>query len=109
MFRLSSSVHRTNSTTKLNKILKQHKDDIKPNNIEKKRTAASIHVLQENHKFNYDSAEIIAKEENFKKRLTLEAIEINVNKNSTNLRSDIESLNPNYTTLLKYIPENKIN
>lgn len=95
---------------KLGKRLSQHKDDIKPQNLEKNRTAASTHVLNTQHKFNYDDAIIIGREKNTKKRIILESIGINRNREEViNLRSDIDFLNPTYSAIVKYIPKNRLN
>ena len=93
---------------KLKNRIKQHKGDHKSKTIKTNNTAAFQHSKNTGHTFNFDNTQILQSERNLRKRLILEAININIyKKTSINLKSDIDNLNPTYTQLLKEMREKK--
>lgn len=89
---------------KLSQRIKEHKNDVKQKHSSKNQTAAISHILNTGHTFNYDDTQILTTQQHYRKRLTLESININLFKDtSINLRSDINSLNPSYTPILQHI------
>lgn len=88
----------------LKERMKEHEYDVKTSkNINKTtHTALVEHILQKpDHNFDFDNCRILGAESNLKKRLLLEMIEIKKNKNSVNKRTDIESLNSIYFSILE--------
>lgn len=76
----------------------------KINNNTKNQTAALSHIKDFGHSFDYGGTKIISQHKNWKKRLILEAIHININNSKVvNLRSDMDNLHPTYCTLLNNI------
>lgn len=93
---------------KICKRLQQHEYDSSNAHALKKQTAAAQHTHETGHKFNIKNTKVLTREENWCKRLTMEAIYINLNqKTCVNLRSDLDVLNPSYTSLLKYVKNGK--
>lgn len=87
---------------KLKNRIKQHKRDYKSKIAKSNSTAAFQHSRDTGHTFDFDNTEILKTEKNLQKRLLLEAININIHKNtSINLKSDIDNLNPSYSQLIK--------
>ena len=91
---------------KLKNILKQHLNDHKKPKTN--TTAAFYHAKNTGHTFNLNNTEVIATEKHLHKRLILESIHINMNKNkSINLKSDIDTLNPAYSSLIQITNKHK--
>lgn len=89
---------------KLKNRIKQHISDRNSKTVKVNNTAAYQHSKSLNHTFDFENTRILAKENNLQKRLTLEAININLNRTKAiNLKSDIDNLNPTYTQLLTYL------
>lgn len=82
----------------LNKRIYNHKYSI--NNDVNGETALSKHAKQFNHKFNFDDTKILVKENNYRKRLLLEMVNIKKDKNAINFKTDIENLSFLYNGLL---------
>ena len=86
---------------KLKNRIKQHKADITSKTTKKNNTAVFHHSKDTGHTFDFDNTKIVTTEKNLQRRLTLETINININRSNTiNLKSDIDNLNPTYTQLL---------
>lgn len=77
--------------------IKNHKYDIKN---KKTSTALSNHVVEQNCKFNFDQTKILDTEHNLDKRLLLEMMYINCNKDCVNVRTDVDNLSTIYKSLL---------
>lgn len=87
---------------KLKDRLKQHTRDQIAKTPKQNNTAAYHHTKNTGHTLNFEKTRILATENHLQKRLTIESININLYKNTAvNLKSDIDTLNPAYTQLLK--------
>lgn len=92
---------------KLKNRIKQHKGDHKSKIIKANNTAAFQHSKNTGHTFDFDNTQILKSESNLRKRLILEAININIHKKTTiNLKSDIDNLNPSYSQLIENFNNN---
>lgn len=80
----------------------QHKYDCNITNINKteKTALAHHHFDSENHNFNFDEIRIMDKENNWYKRNISEMIQIELNTNNINFKTDTNGLNPFYKALL---------
>lgn len=88
---------------KLMNRVKQHENDQRRCTKLKNHTAAVQHILDTGHTFRYNGTKILASEPHLGKRLTIEAIHININKTTTvNLKSDMDNLNPAYIQILEH-------
>ena len=86
---------------KLKNRIKQHISDRNSKTLKVNSTAAYQHSKTLNHTFDFVNTRILTKENNLRKRLTLEAINIYLHRTEAiNLKSDIDNLNPTYTQLL---------
>lgn len=83
----------------LEKRLKQHKNDIKTNNLNS--TALSKHALEQLHHFNFDNAKVLAFENDFIKKNVLEMINIKKFPYTINFREDTNNLSNVYNNLIK--------
>jgi len=68
----------------------------------------NISIYKFNHKFDWDSTQILDFETKYNKRLITEMIHIKEQKNSINLQTDIEMLDTSYFCLLDVFANNKI-
>ncbi|XP_045460226.1 uncharacterized protein LOC123670741 [Harmonia axyridis] len=76
-----------------------HKSDITKNN---QRCALTIHAVEKGHRIDFDSAEIVATQKKYNKRLILEMINIRNQKDPINKKTDVQKLSNVYTYLLTY-------
>lgn len=81
----------------LNSRLSQHKSNIKNRDTS---VALADHTINNNHHFNFEDVKILGFEDNYYKRLTLEAIYIYLN-NTVNFKQDIRSTIFLYRNILK--------
>lgn len=81
-----------------------HKSDCRRN---LKSCSLAEHVIDEDHRMNYDSAKVLDNEKHLNKRLFLEMVHINENNKAMNKRTDINELSTIYTFLLKKQKDNK--
>ena len=72
------------------KRIYEHKNDWKKD--PKSYTALTKHQLDNSHRFNFEKTKILAREKNYKKRITKEMLFINKNPNSVNERTDVDNL-----------------
>jgi len=86
----------------LKKRVYQHKYDCNIVNIDKTEKTAlpQHHFDQENHVFNFDEVSIMDKEPNWFKRNVGEMIQIEINTNNINFKTDALKLNPIYKSIL---------
>lgn len=81
--------------------IKQHKSDMERKSLNTNSTGAVQHVINTGHTFNLNQTKILAVQPKLNKRLVMEALYINKNqKNSINIKADIDKMNPIYTQLL---------
>jgi len=84
--------------------LKQHKASTKKQTKDNSDTALAKHTFDTKHTFNYDNTKILHRENNFKKRITLESLYIQKNiNNAVNFKTDINNLNKAYSYNLSLI------
>lgn len=81
----------------LSSRVKNHQYDVKN---KKTSTALANHVVEQNCAFNFEEIKIIDTEENLGKRLLLEMMHINGNKDCVNIRTDVDNLSVIYKSLL---------
>lgn len=86
----------------LSKRISSHKSNIKFKSIHS--TALAKHVLEENHKIDFENPEILDTESNFNKRLISEMMYISKNSRAMNHKTDIQSLSLLYENLITQIP-----
>lgn len=79
--------------------IKRHENSITGKNSDK--TALRKHAEENNHTFNFNNVKILKQEENEKKRLVYEMINIKRNNSSINDKRDVENLSYKYNKLLK--------
>jgi len=91
--------------------LRQHKNDCNITNINKvnKTALATHHFKEENHNFDFDNARIVDRENNWLKRNISEMIQIELNTNNINFKTDTQNLNPHYKNLLLKYTANQRN
>lgn len=92
------SVYVGQTTQSLKQRITQHKSDTR---IGKKSCALSIHARNSGHIFDYENARILEIENNYRKRLFLEMVHINLESKSINSRADINQLSTIYCNILK--------
>ena len=68
---------------------------------EKNDTGLPYHVFMTGHSFNFENAEILCQESNWRKRKLLEALHIELTPNTCNLHKG-KSFDNNWLTFLKY-------
>lgn len=85
----------------------EHKRNCKNKNSNNGKCALVGHVLQTGHTFNFNETKILDTEYNLHKRLTLEMLYINNDKNNINLKTDISNLSNIYINILKFNNKNK--
>ena len=77
----------------------EHARSIK--NYNSNSTALALHAHKFKHNFDFSKVKILEHEQNIKKRLLLEMIHIQKNKNSINFRTDIENLSDIYFNIIQ--------
>lgn len=93
---------------RLKNRIHQHKAEQTKKQPKNNMTASLQHVIETGHTFNLENTKVVINERHLGKRLTLEALNINLEKSRTiNLKSDIDSLNPVFVQLLKHIKYHK--
>jgi len=70
-----------------------------------RHSVVSEHVLEFNHRFDWNNVKILDNEHNFYKRLTAEMIYIKEQKNGINSHKDSKMLNNIYTDVLSDLAE----
>lgn len=83
----------------LHKRTSNHVNSIK-NNLSQ-ASALARHALDLEHNFNFQNAQVIAKENNFHKRAVLEMLHIKKNKDAINNKNDIQNLSHIYNNLIQ--------
>lgn len=79
--------------------LKEHKNDTEKR---KQSTALAQHMLEMNHTADFDNVKILDKENNEKKRYTIESLRIQQKKERTmNLKEDTDNISANYRVAIK--------
>lgn len=98
------SVYIGQTSKYLSKRIKQHQYDVTsaPRFPNRNHTALVNHVIDNAHDFNFNNPQIKKVENNLKKRLLHEMIEIKSENNSINSRTDIEGLQQCYFNILKH-------
>lgn len=81
----------------LKQRISQHRSDCK---IGKNSCALSLHHKNFGHNFDYNGAQILERESNYKNRLVLEMIHIGSEKNAINFKTDTNNLSTIYASLL---------
>ena len=76
-------------------------NDCKPTNSGK--IVLINHYLEKDHKFRFNKSIILAREITYKKRMFLEIIYINLDKNSVNFRTDTQNWSFFYSGILEKI------
>jgi hypothetical protein len=85
----------------LRKRIANHKNDCLPGKIHKtEKTALSAHHFDTGHNFKFSQVSILDRESNLSKRLFLEMVHINREKDTINLKSDIDNLSRVYHSIL---------
>lgn len=85
----------------LQKRIYNHKRDCYHYNQNKKeKTALAGHHFDTGHVFDFNNTVILDHESNYQKRLFLEMVHINREKQAVNLKSDVQDLNKSYFNLL---------
>ena len=84
---------------KLKNRLAGHKSDIKSNAPQK--TALASHCTQHNHSPNFESVQVLQREEHQNKRMIIETLHIINADNTMNRRTDMEDVSPQYKHLLE--------
>lgn len=81
----------------------EHKRSVRPNILinTKNKTALAEHFDQKQHIFNYDNITIVGQQQNYKKRLVNEMIEIKKHPTNINKKQDVEKLSVAYHNILK--------
>lgn len=82
---------------KLKTRIYQHEYNVKNKDT---KTALCNHSVENNHKFNFKNVSILCHENNDKKRLIREAIEIKKNCNSVNFKTDVNRVNDTFAPIL---------
>ena len=84
---------------KLKNRLAGHKSDIKSSAPQK--TALASHCIQHNHSPNFESVQVLQREEHHNKRMIIETLHIINADNTMNRRTDMEDVSPQYKHLLE--------
>lgn len=71
-----------------------------PNRKRENKSALVQHTEKFNHNFNFLNSEVLCRQRNLRKRLFLEAWEIQSEKNACNTRTDVENLSSVYSKFL---------
>ena len=74
-----------------------HKSDSRHN---RQRCMLAVHVNENDHHINYEDANVIATERNYKKRIFLEMFYITTTEDTMNKKSDVEQLSNIYTYII---------
>lgn len=85
--------------------MSEHKRSIRPNNLinTKNKTALAEHFEEKQHDINFNSVAILGRQNNYKKRLVNEMIEIKKHPNNFNKKQDVEKLSVAYHNILKSV------
>lgn len=85
--------------------ISEHRRSVRPITLinTKTKTALAEHFENFEHQFNFDQTSIVDKQNNYKKRLLSEMIQIKKHQNNINKKQDIDNLNASYFNILKYI------
>ena len=84
--------------------MREHKNDQKNFLVKSNPTALVEHKKNTGHNFNFDGVKILDTQQNYKKRITSEMINIQKNIDTTvNKRTDIDGLNTAYFNILDRI------
>jgi len=78
--------------------IREHFNNIKSDNT--KHSVISEHIIKYNHKFDWDSVQILDTESNYKKRLVSEMLHIKEQRHGINSQKDTEFLDESYYCLL---------
>lgn len=93
-----SSIYIGTTGQYLKNRISNHRCDLKGNNSN--RTALSTHCALLNHVPDFDNATILHEENNYFKRMTLEALYIQTTPNTINKKTDTDNISTTYCALL---------
>lgn len=85
--------------------LREHKNDEKKFRLKTNPTALVQHRQDTGHTFNFENTSILDRQENYKKRIISEMINIKKN-NTVNKRTDIENLSASYFNIIDKLKQN---
>jgi hypothetical protein len=89
------------TSKKLSTRIGQHQSDYKRRHTPGPKTALINHTLDNNHKFDFDNASILDRENNVQKRRLLEAGHIIIHgKDAVNIKSDSQQISTQYYTVI---------
>ena len=85
----------------------QHSNDCREANRDSRKSALVCHHVETGHKFNFDEVRILDHCENYRKRMLLEMIHINLERDSVNFRTDSQGLSAIYSGVLAWSQKSK--
>lgn len=85
--------------------ISEHIRSVRPTTLinTKAKTALAEHFENFQHQFSFDQTSIVDKQNNYKKRLLSEMVQIQKHQKNINKKQDIDNLNTSYFSILRYI------